>query len=95
MHPYDYAALRAASTTAGTSTDASPPLPDDDRVLTAAETAKLLGVSEFTLLRKRQRPNADGLPYVMLSPKRLGYRLGDVRAYLRSRRVGSLPKEAA
>jgi hypothetical protein len=46
--------------------------PTEDAVLSAAETAELLGVSEFTLLRKRQRPNADGLPYIRLSPKRIG-----------------------
>jgi hypothetical protein len=88
MHPHDYAILRAAST--ATPVDTIAPLPDDDRVLTAAETAVLLGVSEFTLLRKRQRPQADGLPFVQLSQNRLGYRLGDVRAFLAARRVGSL-----
>lgn len=92
MHPHDYAALRAASTVTPTDPTTSPP--DDDRVLTAAETAVLLGVSEFTLLRKRQRPKADGLPFVQLSPNRIGYRLGDVRAFLLARRVGALPEVA-
>jgi hypothetical protein len=65
----------------------------ENRVLTVAETAELLGVSVFTLLRKRQRPNADGLPFVQLSPKRIGYRVSDIMAFLNARRVGSLPKE--
>jgi hypothetical protein len=58
--------------------------------MTVAETASLLGLSSFTLLRMRQRPEADGLPFVKLSPNRLGYRLGDVRSFLAARRVGSL-----
>ncbi len=46
----------------------------DDAVLTAAETAALLGLSKFTLLRMRQRPGSDGLPFVgPLSPNRIGY----------------------
>ena len=92
MRPYDYAASRARSATSPADTSAT--LPDDDRVLTAAETAVMLGVSEFTLLRKRQRPKADGLPFVRLSQNRIGYRLGDVRAFLAARRVGSLPEVA-
>jgi hypothetical protein len=65
-------------------------LDDNERVLTVDETAGLLGVSTFTLLRMRQRPNADGLPFVQLSPKRIGYRLCDIRSYLQACRVGSL-----
>jgi hypothetical protein len=72
-----------------------PPWVDDnDRILTVGEVIGMLGVSVFTLLRMRQRPNADGLPYIQLSPKRIGYRLGDVRAYLRARRVGALTEAA-
>ncbi len=67
-------------------------LDDNDRVLTADETTALLGLSTFTLLRMRQRPNAGGLPFVRLSPKRIGYRLSDIRSYLQARRVGSLLK---
>jgi hypothetical protein len=58
------------------------------------EVIGLLGVSVFTLLRMRQRPGADGLPFIQLSPKRIGYRLGDVRAYLKARRVGELTEVA-
>jgi hypothetical protein len=32
------------------------PTENNDAVMTAAETAIMLGVSAFTLLRKRQRP---------------------------------------
>lgn len=67
---------------------------NEDGVLTAAETARLLGVSKFTLLRMRQRPDADGLPYVKLSPHRLGYMRRDVLAFLAARRIGVLPEAA-
>jgi hypothetical protein len=63
---------------------------DADRVLTVAETALMLGISEFTLLRKRQQPRGDGLPFVRLSANRIGYMLSDVRAFLAAHRVGSL-----
>jgi hypothetical protein len=63
---------------------------DADRVLTACETARMLALSEFTLLRKRQQPDGGGLPFVRLSAHRIGYRLGDVQAFLAARRVGSL-----
>jgi len=66
-----------------------------DRVLTAPATAEMLGLSEFTLLRKRQLPDAGGLPFVQLSAKRIGYRLSDVLAFLNAHRVGALPKDAA
>ena len=45
----------------------------EDAVLTATDTARMLGVSKFTLLRMRQRPAAGGLPFVKLSPNRIGY----------------------
>jgi hypothetical protein len=62
--------------------------PSEDAVLTAAETAAQLGLSKFTLLRMRQRPNADGLPFVKLGPNRIGYVRRDVLAFLAARRVG-------
>jgi hypothetical protein len=65
----------------------------DDAVLTAADTARLLGVSKFTLLRMRQREDCDGLPFVQLSPGRIGYLRSDVRAYIAARRVGALPSQ--
>ena len=67
--------------------------PDEDAVLTVAETARLLGVSKFTLLRMRQRESCGGLPFVQLSPGRIGYLRRDVRAYLAACRVGALPDQ--
>jgi predicted DNA-binding transcriptional regulator AlpA len=66
------------------------PTSPEDTVLNATETAALLGVSKFTLLRMRQRSDADGLPFVKLSPNRIGYVRRDVLAFLASRRVGAL-----
>jgi hypothetical protein len=63
-------------------------LSDDDAVSTVAYTARLLGVSEITLLRMRQREDRGGLPFVQLSPGRIGYLRRDVRAFLEARRVG-------
>jgi len=59
-------------------------------VLTEAETAHLLGVSRFTLLRKRQEPDAGGLPFVKLSAHRIGYMRSDIMAFLAARRVGTV-----
>lgn len=67
----------------------------DHAVLSAAETASLLGVSKFTLLRMRQQQNAGGLPYVKISQNRIGYVRRDVLAFLAARRVGTLPETAA
>jgi predicted DNA-binding transcriptional regulator AlpA len=67
---------------------------EDAAVLTATETAAMLGVSKFTLLRMRQRSAADGLPFVKLSPNRIGYLRSDVQAFLAARRVGVLPEAA-
>jgi hypothetical protein len=66
----------------------------EDQVLSPRDTAKQLGCSEFTLLRMRQRPNSDGLPWVRLTAGRIGYRRGDIRAYLLARRVGTTPEQA-
>jgi hypothetical protein len=65
-------------------------LSNEDAVLTAGDTARMLGVSKFTLMRMRQRPAADGLPFVKLSPNRIGYVRRDVLAFLAVRRVGTL-----
>jgi hypothetical protein len=72
----------------------SPATHTDDAVLTAAETANMLRVSSITLLRMRQRPDADGLPFVRLSQHRIGYVRRDVLAFLAARRVGALPQAA-
>ena len=63
---------------------------DPDQVLTIPEVAKLLAVHHHTLLRMRQTPDAGGLPWVKISTQRIGYRRGDVEAFLASRRVGTL-----
>jgi hypothetical protein len=70
-------------------------IPTEDAVLTVAETARLLSVSKFTLLRMRQRQGCAGLPFVQLSPGRIGYLRQDVLAFLKARRVGALPEEQA
>jgi hypothetical protein len=62
----------------------------DDRVLSPREVAELLGVSVFILLRKRQRHDGGDLPWVQLSENRIGYRFGDLKAFLAARRQGSL-----
>jgi hypothetical protein len=67
----------------------------DDHVVSEAETALILGVSRWTLARKRKEPDAGGLPYVKLSAARIGYTMGTIRAYQRARRVGRLPNEPA
>jgi hypothetical protein len=73
-----------------TFTPASP----EDTVMTPAETARMLGLSEFTLLRKRKESGAGGLPFVRLSQHRIGYIRRDVLAFLAARRVGALPQAA-
>jgi hypothetical protein len=73
--------------------NALPAGPWEDEILSPRETAKEIDLSEFTLMRMRQSPDAGGLPYVQLSPGRIGYRRGDIRAFLLSRRVGTLANE--
>lgn len=63
-------------------------------VMSATEVALMLGISQITLLRMRQRPSACGLPFVQLSQHRIGYLRADVLAYLAARRVGALPEAA-
>jgi hypothetical protein len=71
------------------------PIPtDDDAVLTAAQVESFTSLGRFTLIRMRQRPNCDGLPYVQLSSNRIGYVRRDVMAFLAARRKGSLPVTA-
>jgi predicted DNA-binding transcriptional regulator AlpA len=72
-----------------------PPSPQDDAVLNSNEVSQLLGLSKFTLLRMRQRPDLGGLPYIKLSEGRLGYQRRDVRAFLAARRVSGEGSEAA
>jgi predicted DNA-binding transcriptional regulator AlpA len=66
-------------------------------VLTEPEVRQLLGLSKITLHRMRYRPNCGGLPYVKLSPGRIGYLRSDVETYLNECRVGAraAPRERA
>jgi len=64
---------------------------DEDACLSTGETAALLGVDKITLLRMRQLEGCGGLPWVRVSPGRIGYMRRDIRAYLAARRVGALP----
>jgi hypothetical protein len=66
---------------------------DDDAVLPETEVRQILGLSRITLHRMRQRDDCGGLPYVRLSPGRLGYLRRDVRAFIVARRVGKLPEQ--
>jgi hypothetical protein len=68
------------------SNDAVPVL-DDDTVLTEPEARKRLRLSKATMIRMRQSPDLGGLPFVRLSPKRIGYLWGDLKTYLEARRV--------
>jgi hypothetical protein len=68
---------------------------DDEVVLTEPEVRQLLRLSKITLLRMRQREDRGGLPFVQLSPGRIGYLRGDLRAFLAARRVGSLSNKQA
>jgi hypothetical protein len=67
------------------------PLPalDDDTVLTEPETRKRVRLSKATLIRMRQSPDLGGLPFIQLSPGRIGYLWGDVKTYILARRVTS------
>jgi hypothetical protein len=65
----------------------------DNSVLTEPEARHLLRLSKITLIRMRKLANQGGLPFVQLSPGRIGYFRRDVIAYLAARRVGTLPDE--
>jgi hypothetical protein len=65
----------------------APPALDDNTVLTEPETRKRVRLSKATLIRVRQSPDLGGLPFIQLSPGRIGYLWGDVKAYILARRV--------
>lgn len=65
----------------------------DDLVLTEPEARQLLRVSKITLIRMRKLADKGGLPFVKLSPGRIGYLRRDIIDYLAARRVGTLPGE--
>jgi predicted DNA-binding transcriptional regulator AlpA len=55
----------------------------DDIVLSTVETLEMLGISRPTLNRLDRA--GEGPPKIQLSARRVGRRLGDVRAWLQSR----------
>ena len=55
----------------------------DDVVLSTVETLEMLGISRPTLNRLDRA--GEGPPKIQLSARRIGRRLGDVRAWLQSR----------
>jgi predicted DNA-binding transcriptional regulator AlpA len=57
----------------------------DDMILTDLELSRLGFGHRVTLTRKRK--SGDGPPFIKLSPHRVGYRMGDVRAWLASRTI--------
>lgn len=59
---------------------------DDIRVLTSAETAKLLTVSAPVM--ERWRAAGTGPRFVRLSTRRIGYRVADLRAWMADRAAG-------
>ena len=69
--------------------------PEDYTVLTEAEVRQQLRLSKITLLRMRQRDDRGGLPFVQLSPGRIGYLRADVTAFLAARRVGAIAEPSA
>jgi hypothetical protein len=69
------------------------PVSADDLVLTELEARQLLRVSKITLIRMRKLADKGGLPFVKLSPGRIGYLRRDIISYLATRRVGTLPGE--
>lgn len=66
--------------------ETTPLVAEDDRLLTPREVAEVLAQHVNTVKRL---PSTD-LPYYQVGSRRdRRYRLGDVRAYLAARRVGS------
>lgn len=59
---------------------------DDLRVLTSAETAKLLAVSPPMM--ERWRSAGTGPRFIRLSARRIGYRVEDLRTWMTGRAAG-------
>jgi len=57
------------------------------KVLTRPEVIALLGISKMTF--DRIEAKGDGPPKVQLSPRRIGYRVSAVRAWLAGREKGA------
>ncbi len=65
----------------------------DEAILSSPEFAAMRGVSDR--INHRERLAGAGCPYVLLSARRIGYRYGDCKAFLRGRRVGVVQGDAA
>lgn len=59
----------------------------DDMIVTDADLERLGYGHRVTLTRKRKV--GGGPPFIQLSPHRIGYRMGDVRAWVAERTVRS------
>lgn len=59
--------------------------PLTDRIVNENETATYLGLSTRTL--RAQRAKGTGPAWVMLSEKRIGYRVSDLNAFIKANRV--------
>jgi predicted DNA-binding transcriptional regulator AlpA len=55
----------------------------DDAILTRPQACAMISVSEDTLLRLLQK--GEGPECVRLSPRRIGYRVGAIRSWLKRR----------
>ncbi|MGH7556783.1 MAG: helix-turn-helix transcriptional regulator [Gemmatimonadota bacterium] len=63
------------------------PLPQEsDTLLTRGDLARILRVSPFTLARWTSR--GEGPPWIKLGSRRVVYRSGDVRAWLKNQKGG-------
>jgi hypothetical protein len=65
----------------------------DEAILSSPEFAAMRSVSDR--INHRERLAGTGCPYVLLSARRIGYRYGDCKAFLRARRVGVVEESAA
>ena len=59
----------------------------DDMIVTDADLERLGYGHRVTLTRKRK--TGGGPPFINISPHRIGYRMGDVRAWVAARTVKS------
>jgi hypothetical protein len=62
-------------------------------VLSTREVSQTLGLSTITVKRMRKLADRGGLPFVQLSPGRIGYLRSDVHGYIAARRIGALPAQ--
>jgi predicted DNA-binding transcriptional regulator AlpA len=60
--------------------------PDDDDSIDTQEAARMLGLSSWGLAEIRRR--GGGPPFFRVGRRVVRYRIGDVRAWIRSRTVG-------